>query len=627
MHHHYLSIVVYFLDLTLVPRQILIGFPFVADGCSTAVSYLDIISQVLDEWGLSFRDFNLFVSDGANVMKKLARLMQEINPHLCWLWCVAHRLQLCLKKARDANQSTHEFIERMFRVMNICRRCQASRIEFFKAQDEAGLPQLTMKYRNITRWTTTHDGCVFFKKRYDQMRSGFDVYNGASATAKVNMQKDVEEEINRHLGKEEDEEDRPPTTDRPIFMQDDDKSRLDNIVMILDGYYSATKQLQSTPETWPFQLSGAVLLMNQTIDHLTRAVVKLERGTASDKIGRSNEIAFAKCLLSNTKKLKDELMENMLVVDSFMFDTRLTNPSHENISANRLLDRIKINCVQQPGSLPTASRFRDVDLEVITPALVERNERHATRSSGSQSVAQSDDYDTNPVRERGDQDMIDHNYGILDGNYEELYRPSSSSSSFSSFPTEANDPNQEFLFDSDMNIPNALTEEEAIQSINFSVSLFERPPLVPPSMQVNRVLSYTSENEDNSAKQPDFESPSKILSVHPDKYSVLKKKKVLGPQSKAKQLRCVKNCLELVAENPFESPLAFWKDHIYSNPAAYSFLLTFAAAPCTSCVNERIFAIAGHICIPIRSRLSHVTIQRLAKLSVNMDEFQMLLNS
>ena len=648
----------YFLDSALINREVCIGFPFLGEGDGKAPAMFHIINEVLADYGMDLNDFNLFVSDGANVMKSLANLMKGVNPHMHWLWCVAHRLQLVINHARDHNTETDRLIERFHLCVNMVRRCKDSRIAFGRSREDAGLKPVSIKYRNITRWTTTYDSLKALQDTFADIRKGLAAYNGQSKVTQKALRETLQGEMNREFGYEEDEEIKRNGEGAEVFLQDSDKVRLDNLEKILRGHYQATKKLQATASTWPLQLSGCVVLLLTTIDYLEGVMEGLNKGTSTEIDDRADEIAFGQSLLDGTIDLKDDLMRHPLVMDSYCLDTRLELPfASAAVAVNRLRPRILIECTPTPGALPAATKLRDASRQAVQESKVSTNVGTSTRgkkkttsrgkSSKKASTSSSASEPTEFVltAEGGDESVDNDHWNVILDDDDDGWTSREVGHALLSSAGQARQPvdpftvlrgagipaddADEFLFDEDAYDTSGLTAAEVMESINFDTELIETVPLVPPSIQLAPQKLFVSDDEEEDDDEEDMVngSPSKILLNNCDSYWSRKKKLKMSAQSRDRMTKYLVNAIDLTAVSCSDYPLQYWRDHIFSNPVAYSLLLTIAAAPCTSCVNERIFAMAGNIVIPPRSRLAHLTVERLVMMSFNKNLFRMILRT
>ena len=156
-----MSLAAYFIDKYLKPRSVVLGFKRIKGRC-TAVKLLAKIESTLGEFGLNLSHVVAFVSDGENKMKKLVEFMKEKSPGVSWIWCLAHRLQLCYQRVIDdaKHKDVENFIRRIHRVVQLLRRKRALAEDVSEALEKEGVNVLSLKYRNITRWTSTYDMLV-----------------------------------------------------------------------------------------------------------------------------------------------------------------------------------------------------------------------------------------------------------------------------------------------------------------------------------------------------------------------------------------------------------------------------------------------------------------------------------
>ena len=350
----YQSIVVYYTDDLGIQREFLLGFR-ICEGPATSIALLNMVENVLREYNLTFLDFNLFVSDGESKMKKLASLMHTKNPNLSWIWCVAHRVQLALNKALKDNPSISEFMDRMFAVILKIRRTKQGRSDLLNFQVKHKTTKLTLKYKNLTRWTSRFDALERLLSLFESALHTFRGLNGAFVNDTTEYENlDSNEEgfsSNRNLIR--------------AHLDVNDEVRLKNIVTVLEPTKAVTKELQTSVVNGAFQLSFATSALQKTTKALRSIIRRFNEGTTIDVAARQLEISFARSFEQYLSIIHSQMMNHPLVIDSFALDIRLPLISDVPACANRLASRIKMfptpNAIQ--GMLPKLTFYRDYEFE------------------------------------------------------------------------------------------------------------------------------------------------------------------------------------------------------------------------------------------------------------------------
>lgn len=653
------------MDMSLKPRRILLGFPPIDDLSSEG--YFKVIKLVLLEWNLSFQDINIFISDGASNMQLLGRLMKAENPHIIWLWCTAHKLQLCLKEAFSENKEIEAFIDRIMNVTKIIRRTRKLSKYFHDIQERSDLTALNLKYKIITRWRVLYEALERVYMRFHAVKETFDQY----ASLKPKDKAVIEElEFVRQPGSDYDDTSdtlgRYHLSSAPnnvASISEYDEVKLGNILEVLAPYYDATVQLQKDVGDWPFQLSGAVSIMQKCVYLLELTHNKFNSGDQAAVSNRKEEIKFCKSMMKQAKILLIHLYSNPLVMDCILLDSRFSNPMEPNPAANRLVRRQLIDCTFSDDGVPFIRSFREMSLkDVPSPYTVEiplsiakkRPKRRKTAAASSKKkgrrVINDDDDEEEEVKapiievpaatvdEDGDLSEEDEGNVYLVDEVKEISDDQQETDPWGALIVTATPPiriNETLENVNDLSqgsksgneasdrligSPAKPTqqEEKECELINFDLTLMKTRDIIVPRLAFH---NDDDDNDDNVMKI-DHKTFQEMRRISTDDFTVNQKKIKKGTGSIERRLKEFQFVLYRLAQSNNASPIEYWKENLSGCPYSLGYIVALAAIPCTTCLNERIFAIAGNILKPNRFSLLPTHFEMQIMINVNLSVFE-----